>query len=154
MIPVVDRIQERVLDQLRSDLAAAEPEFEESGLLLADGVALVGRRRWPVPLRHRFALEEGWLLDEMMRARGLGLRVGAFYHSHPTSWALRPSLQDRAGHPIGAKILIVGWVDGGFAWAGYRLAADPGDSGFDWEPWPLTRVPDGCRTSLRPASSE
>lgn len=142
MIPQVIGIQRQVLERLRSDLEAVEPEREECGLLLADGALLVERRRWPAPLPNRFVLEEGWLLQEMMRARSIGLRVGAFYHSHPPSLGLRPSRQDRAGHPPGAKVLIVGHLAGEFTWASYEVAAWRSGSETVWRSWSLTCVPD------------
>jgi proteasome lid subunit RPN8/RPN11 len=43
--------------------------------------------------------------------------VAGFYHTHPAGEGLLPSVADRAGHPPGSLVLLVG--DG--CWRAYRI---------------------------------
>ena len=112
-------IESSILEAIQADLARA-PKVEHCGLLLArPGSSLVESRvAYPGPLRSReFALPEEWLLQAFLQQRGLGFEVAGFYHTHPVGEGLAPSPLDRAGHPPGSLVLLVGPS----RWQAYRI---------------------------------
>lgn len=87
-------------------------EFERCGVLWSLASDRVARRlsAYPGPFfKDRFAFSDQWWMETLYRARSRGLRLEAYYHTHPRPQAdLRPSRADRAGHPWGSKVFILG----------------------------------------------
>lgn len=113
---------------LDADLVAAigreaAGEVEACGILLGSrgGTHIDRRVAYPGPLfAHRFRLEPEWMLEIFLAQRELGREVAGFYHTHPAGAPLRPSLQDRLGHPHGALVMLVNE----HRWRAYRAWED------------------------------
>jgi proteasome lid subunit RPN8/RPN11 len=90
------RVTRPVLERLRSDAARAAP-LECCGILLGCG-ALIEEARPAANMagepERRFEIDPHALIDAHREARGGGLHVLGYYHSHPNG-AAEPSTSDR-----------------------------------------------------------
>lgn len=103
-----------------------QDELEHCGLLLAEfGDPTVNDFvSFPGPLqRERFEIDPSWILAESLRQRQEGRRIAGYFHTHPRGRSVEPSSRDRAGHPPGARVLIVSDE----LWAFYQVGWDEGD---------------------------
>lgn len=93
-------------------LADESGELEECGVLWSSGLEQAATRltAYPGPLfKDRFRFADQWWLDTLYEAKREGLRLQAYFHTHPGKHpALLPSRADCLGHPWGSKVLILG----------------------------------------------
>jgi proteasome lid subunit RPN8/RPN11 len=104
-----------------------EPALEHCGVLVGSpgGDVLESAVLYPGPLgERRFRLPQSWLLQIFYQQRRAGREIAGFFHTHPPGQSLEPSPADRAGHPPGSLVLLVGEREH----ACYRVGVD--DSGW------------------------
>lgn len=113
-------VTSRALGQMRAAAAAAHPH-EACGLLLGDVGRITEARAaaniHPAPATH-FEIDPQALIDAHRAARGGGLAVVGYYHSHPAG-PPAPSVTDRARASADGRVwaIIAGeqiafWRDG------------------------------------------
>lgn len=117
-----------LLEALLFEAQAAHPK-ECCGLLWTRERKVISEfTAFPGTLKSRsFSLPESWILSQFYEKKQIGLRLSAFYHSHPGLGPMRPSRRDLVGHPPGALFLILsprdeekGFFQRGFDSKSYR----------------------------------
>lgn len=85
-------------------------ELEECGLLLSrrEESRIDDFVSFPGPLQaERFCLCPEWMLEQLYLQRSAGRQIAGFFHTHPYGRSIAPSRADRAGHPPGARVLLL-----------------------------------------------